>query len=66
MTASYIHSQNKVIKMLEQKATKLREEVIDMLLAAGSGHSAGSLGTADMFAALSYLVCNTCVQRVFF
>ncbi len=43
---------------LQRTAAKLREEVIEMLLQAQSGHSAGSLGTADIFAALYFEIMN--------
>ena len=39
---------------LEQKANVIREHIIRMLEAAGSGHSAGPLGLADIFAALYF------------
>ncbi len=39
---------------LELKATLIREDIIKMLLSAGSGHSAGPLGLADIFAALYF------------
>lgn len=42
------------IKFLEEQALKIRELIIDMLLEAGSGHSAGSLGMADIFSALFF------------
>jgi len=42
------------IKELEKKANKIREDVIKMLLEAKSGHSAGSLGMADVFTALYF------------
>lgn len=42
------------IKKIELNANEIRENVIRMLLAAGSGHSAGSLGMADVFAALYF------------
>jgi len=42
------------IKQLELKANQIRQDVIAMLVEAGSGHSAGSLGTADIFAALYF------------
>jgi len=41
-------------KQLEQKAQTIREDIITMLEAAGSGHSAGPLGLADIFAALYF------------
>lgn len=41
---------------LELKANEIREDVIRMLLAAGSGHSAGPLGLADIFTALYFRV----------
>ena len=37
------------IKFLEEKANDMRRSIIEMLLAAGSGHSAGPLGMADIF-----------------
>lgn len=40
------------VKYLEELANHLRESVIEMLLEAGSGHSAGPLGMADVFATL--------------
>ena len=39
---------------LEVKADDIRQDVIRMLEAAGSGHSAGSLGQADIFTALYF------------
>jgi len=44
------------INYLEDMANHIREDVIKMLLEAGSGHSAGSLGTADIFATLYFHV----------
>jgi transketolase len=44
------------IAYLENKATQIREDIIRMLLEAGSGHSAGSLGTADIFTTLYFHV----------
>ncbi|MDA2918132.1 transketolase [Desulfobacterota bacterium AH_259_B03_O07] len=46
----------KEIAFLENKADQIREDIIKMLLEAGSGHSAGSLGTADIFTALYFHV----------
>ncbi len=42
------------IEELELKATQIREDIIKMLLEAGSGHSAGPLGLADVFTALYF------------
>ncbi|GIW65890.1 MAG: transketolase [Candidatus Parcubacteria bacterium] len=42
------------LKFLEEKANQIRELIIDMLLEAGSGHSAGPLGMADIFSAFYF------------
>lgn len=42
------------IKQLELKANEIRQDLIRMLVAAGSGHSAGPLGLADIFTALYF------------
>lgn len=42
------------IEELELKANEIREDIIRMLEAAGSGHSAGSLGQAEIFTALYF------------
>ena len=42
------------IPQLEKKAEIIREDIIKMLEAAGSGHSAGPLGLSDIFAALYF------------
>lgn len=44
------------IKDLELKADLIRQDIIKMLLEAGSGHSAGPLGMADVFTALYFNV----------
>jgi len=44
------------INYLEDMANHIREDVIKMLVEAGSGHSAGALGTADIFATLYFHV----------
>ena len=36
-------------KQIELKANTIRPDIIKMLLAAGSGHTAGPLGMADIF-----------------
>lgn len=42
------------IKELELRAEAVRETIITMLLAAGSGHTAGPLGMADIFTAFYF------------
>lgn len=42
------------IKSLEETANNIRESIIEMLLEAGSGHTAGPLGMADVFTALYF------------
>ena len=44
------------IEKLEEKANSIREDIIKMLVHAGSGHSAGPLGLADIFTALYFNV----------
>lgn len=39
---------------LQLKANDIRQDIINMLLAAGSGHSAGPLGLADIFTVLYF------------
>jgi len=46
------------IKQLELKANQIRQDIIKMLLEAGSGHSAGPLGMADVFTALYFHILN--------
>ncbi|HDH04003.1 MAG TPA: transketolase, partial [Candidatus Campbellbacteria bacterium] len=48
------HLTDDKIKFLEEKANEIRQSVIRMLLEAGSGHSAGSLGMADIFTAFYF------------
>jgi transketolase len=43
---------------LEAAAERIRETIIGMLVAAGSGHTAGSLGMADIFTALYFHILN--------
>lgn len=51
-----LHLHDKKLKVLEERATAIREDIIDMLVEAGSGHSAGPLGMTDIFAALYFHV----------
>ena len=46
------------IPQIEKKANDIRRDIIQMLAAAGSGHSAGPLGLSDIFAALYFNVMN--------
>jgi len=46
------------IRFLEMTANQIRQDVIGMLVEAGSGHSAGSLGMADVFTALYFHILN--------
>lgn len=43
---------------LAERANTIRQDIIKMLLAAGSGHSAGPLGMADVFTTLYFAVLN--------
>lgn len=45
---------DKEILSIEKKAAEIRETIIEMLVAAGSGHTAGPLGMADIFAAFYF------------
>jgi transketolase len=58
MPKTHVHAHDDTIQELEEIAVNLRESVIEMLLEAGSGHSAGPLGTADIFATLYFHVLN--------
>jgi len=46
------------IKELEVKANEIRQSIIGMLVAAGSGHTAGPLGMADIFTAMYFHVLH--------
>lgn len=46
------------VRRLEKMANSIRQDIIRMLETAGSGHSAGPLGMADVFAALYFSVLN--------
>lgn len=51
-----LHLHDRTLKKLERKASEIREDLIDMLVEAGSGHSAGPLGMADIMTALYFHV----------
>lgn len=44
------------MRSLAAKANAIRQTIVEMLVAAGSGHTAGPLGLADIFAALYFRV----------
>ena len=44
------------VKQFEKKANEVRQTIIEMLVAAGSGDTAGPLGMADIFTALYFRV----------
>ncbi|MBH1980561.1 transketolase [Candidatus Saccharibacteria bacterium] len=50
--------QQYTLTQLDEKANTIRKDIITMLEAAGSGHSAGPLGLADIFAALYFEIMN--------
>lgn len=56
MPINAIHDEK--IKVLEEKANDIRQDILKMLFEAGSGHSAGPLGMADVFTALYFHVLN--------
>lgn len=47
---------SKEVQFLELKANQIRQSIIEMLVAAGSGHTAGPLGMADIFSLLYFKV----------
>jgi len=51
-----LHLHDRQLKKLEEKALEIRKDLIKMLVEAGSGHSAGPLGMADIFTALYFHV----------
>jgi transketolase len=51
-------SYDQKVKFLEEMANKIRQKIIEVLLEAGSGHSAATLGSADIFTALYFHILN--------
>ena len=49
---------DKKLQHLEELANRIRQDVITTLVEAGSGHSAGSLGMADIFTAFYFHILN--------
>lgn len=52
------HLDDEQIKKLEKKANEIRISIIEMLAEAGSGHTAGPLGMADVFTAFYFHILN--------
>lgn len=57
-TGSFSVSGKLTIIQLEQKANKVRQDIINMLVEAKSGHSAGPLDLADIVTALYFNIMN--------
>ena len=53
---SHLHEEK--IKELELKANEIRTSLIESLIAAKSGHTAGPLGMADIFTAFYFHILN--------
>ncbi len=51
-----LHLNDEKVHFLEQKANAIRQSLIEELVEAGSGHTAGPLGMADIFTALYFHV----------
>lgn len=52
------HITDRQIKFLERQANEIRQSIIEMLVFAGSGHTAGPLGMSDIFTALYFHILN--------
>lgn len=53
---SHLHDDK--IKFLEEMASTIRQDIIEELTAAGSGHTAGPLGMTDIFTALYFHILH--------
>lgn len=53
---AYIHEEK--IKELEERANEIRKTIIEMLIEAGSGHTAGPLGMTDIFTAFYFHILD--------
>ena len=51
------------VRALEDTARKIRETIITMLVNAGSGHTAGPLGMADIFTAFYFHILKHDVKH---
>src|SRR3989338_111481 len=52
------HLHEDKVKELEIKANEIRQSIVEMLVEAGSGHTAGPLGMADVFTAFYFHILN--------
>lgn len=52
------HLHDEKVKYLETKANEIRQSIIESLVVAGSGHTAGPLGMTDIFTALYFHILN--------
>src|SRR3989344_5698922 len=52
------HLHDDKVKFLEEKANAVRQSIIEMLVEARSGHTAGPLGMADIFTAFYFHILN--------
>ena len=52
------HLDDKKIKFLEEMANTIRQDCIEMVVGAGSGHVGGPLGMADIFTALYFHILH--------
>ena len=57
------HLHEKKIKFLEEMANRIRVSIIESLIEAKSGHSAGPLGMADIFTAFYFHILNHDPQK---
>lgn len=53
-----VHLTEEKLKFLEEKANQIRISIIEMLVSAGSGHTAGPLDMADIFSVLYFHTLN--------
>lgn len=53
-----MHINDEQLSKLDLKANSIRQSIVDMLEDAGSGHTAGPLGMADIFTAFYFYILN--------
>lgn len=58
VNCKYMPISSSDVQKLELTANQIRQDIIKMLVEAGSGHSAGPLGMADVFTALYFKILN--------